>query len=69
MTEPVDQVQARLAAETDQEEARIRDLQRLLELLRPLAGARGPAWWVLRRLPPDQRAEVRSLLKRVKRHG
>jgi hypothetical protein len=65
MTEPVDQVQARLAAELDQDEARTRDLTRLLVLLRPLAGARGPAWWALRRLPPDQRAEVQDLRRRL----
>ena len=61
--------QARLTAQADQGEARIRDLERLLELLRPLAGARGPAWWVLQRLPAAQRAEVRALLRRVGRHG
>jgi hypothetical protein len=66
MTWTVQQAQARLAAALDQNEARIRDLERLLELLRPLAGARGPAWWVLRRLSPDQRAEVRALLKQVR---
>ena len=69
MTWSVQQAQARLAAAFDQDEARIRDLERLLELLRPLAEARGPAWWVLRRLPSDQRAEVRTLLRQVKRHG
>jgi hypothetical protein len=66
MTEPVDQAQARLAAELDQDEARVRDLERLLELLRPLADARGPAWWVLRRLPPEQRAEVAELRARLR---
>jgi hypothetical protein len=59
--------EARLAAHTDQDEARIGDLKRLLELLRPLAAARGPAWWALRRLPADQRAEVRALRRRVER--
>jgi hypothetical protein len=65
MTEPVDQVQARLAAAHDQSEARVRDLERLLKLLRPLATAKGPAWWALRRLPPDQRSEVRDLRRRL----
>lgn len=58
--------QARLAAVMDQDEARVRDLERLLELLRPLAGFRGPAWWVLRRLPADQRAEVAELRRRLR---
>jgi len=65
VTESVDQVKARLAANLDQDEARVRDLERLLELLRPHVDARGPAWWVLRRLPPDQRAEVRALRRRL----
>jgi hypothetical protein len=69
MTRSVQQVAATLQADLDQGEARARDLTRLLELLRPLAGRRGPSWWVLRRLPPEQRAEVRTLLKRVEWHG
>jgi hypothetical protein len=66
MTWSVQQAQARLAAALDQDEARIRDLERLLALLRPYASAKGPAWWALRRLPPDQRAEVRALLHQLK---
>jgi hypothetical protein len=58
--------QARLTAQTDQGEARIRDLERLLELLRPLAGTRGPVWWALRRLPAAQRAEVAELRRRLR---
>jgi hypothetical protein len=67
MTRSVQQVAARLQAEVEQDQARTRDLARLLELLRPLAGARGPTWWALRRLPPEQRAEVRELLDRTRR--
>jgi hypothetical protein len=70
MSRSVREVAARLQAEVDQDEARLRDLTRLLELLRPLADSRGPAWLVLwRRLPAEQRAEVRTLLKRVEWHG
>lgn len=69
MTMTVHDAAARLAAEVDQVDARARDLGRLLELLKPLAGSRGPAWWALRRLPPEQRVEVRTLLKRVEWHG
>jgi len=65
MTWSVEQDQARLAAARDQDEARIRELERLLELLRPLANAKGPAWWVLRRLPADRRAEVAELRRRL----
>jgi hypothetical protein len=61
----VQQAAAWLAHETDQADARIRDLDRLLVLLAPLAGARGPLWWTLRRLPPDQRAEARALLDSI----
>jgi hypothetical protein len=66
VTRSVQQVAATLQAELDQDQARARDLGRLLELLRPLAGARGPAWWALRRLPPEQRAEVRELRQRLR---
>jgi hypothetical protein len=66
MTWTVQQAQARLAAALDQDEARIRDLERLLELLRPHADAKGPVWWALRRLPPDQRAEVAELRRRLR---
>jgi hypothetical protein len=65
MTLPVEAVVARRAAVQDQEAARVRDLERLLALLHPLAGCRGPAWWALRRLPPEQRAEVRELRNRL----
>jgi hypothetical protein len=54
------EAQARLTATQDQAEARTGDLARLLELLRPLAGTRGPAWWAIRRLPPGDRAEARA---------
>jgi hypothetical protein len=66
MSGSVQEVAARLQAAVDQGEARQRDLARLLELLRPLAGSLGPAWLVLwSRLPPDQRAEVRELRRRL----
>jgi hypothetical protein len=59
--------QALLIVEDDQASARAADLERLLTLLRPLAGSRGPAWLVLwRRLPPEQRAEVRDLRARLR---
>jgi hypothetical protein len=67
MSRSVQEVTARLQAVVDQDQAKVRDLERLLELLRPLADSRGPAWWALRRLPPEQRAEVRALLRQTRR--
>jgi hypothetical protein len=67
MSGSVQEVAARLRATADQNESRVRDLERLLELLRPLADSPGPAWLVLwRRLPADQRAEVRDLRRRLR---
>jgi hypothetical protein len=67
MSGSVQEVATRLNAVVDQDQARLRDLTRLLELLRPLARYRGPAWWVLwRRLPAEQRAEVADLRGRLR---
>jgi hypothetical protein len=63
----IGEAEASLAAHLDQEAARIRDLDRLLQLLTPLRGTRGPVWLVLRRrLPPEQRAEVAELRVRLR---